>query len=81
MWGTHYSIVPILTLDGIIPYDIVEGSVTSDCFIQFLHKQLPLMNPFSGPQSVLILDNCQIHHSEDIWRLVTMKFHVPSREY
>ncbi|KAF9225124.1 hypothetical protein BS17DRAFT_701298, partial [Gyrodon lividus] len=55
--GTHYSIVPILTLDGIITYDIVKGSVTSDCFIQFLHERLPLTNPFPGPQSVLILDN------------------------
>ncbi|KAF9225777.1 hypothetical protein BS17DRAFT_750166 [Gyrodon lividus] len=75
MRGTCYSIVPILTLDGIITYDIVEGSVTSDRFIQFLHdySPLPLTNPFPGPQGVLILDNCQIHHSEDIQRLVEDK--------
>ncbi|KIK80665.1 hypothetical protein PAXRUDRAFT_67909, partial [Paxillus rubicundulus Ve08.2h10] len=66
-----YSIVPIITLDGIITYDIVEGPVTSEHFLQFLHEQvLPLTNPYPGLRSMLILDNCRIHHSEDICRLV-----------
>jgi hypothetical protein len=34
----RYSILPILTLDGIITYDIIPGSVTSECFLQFLHE-------------------------------------------
>ena len=33
--GQLYSILPILTLDGIITYDIIEGSVISDRFLQF----------------------------------------------
>jgi hypothetical protein len=36
--GERYSILPILTLDGIITYDIISGSVTSERFLQFLHK-------------------------------------------
>ena len=36
--GQRYSILPILTLDGIIAYDIIEGSVTSDRFLQFLQE-------------------------------------------
>ena len=36
--GQRYSILPILTLDGIIAYDIIEGSVTSDRFLQFLRE-------------------------------------------
>ncbi|KAG1839724.1 hypothetical protein DFJ58DRAFT_613625, partial [Suillus subalutaceus] len=48
--GKHYSILPILTLDGIITYDIIEGTVTSERFIQFLHEHvLPLTNPYPGP--------------------------------
>ena len=27
--GQHYSLVPVLTLDGIVTYDIMSGSVTS----------------------------------------------------
>lgn len=36
--GECYSILPILTLDGIITYNIIPGSVTSEHFLQFLHK-------------------------------------------
>lgn len=36
--GRRFSILPILTLDGIIAYDIVEGSVTSERFVQFLRE-------------------------------------------
>ena len=36
--GRRYLILPILTLDGIITYDIIEGLVTSDQFLQFLRE-------------------------------------------
>lgn len=36
--GRRFSILPILTLDGIIAYDIIEGSVTSDRFVEFLRE-------------------------------------------
>ena len=32
--------------------------------------QIPLTNPYPGPQSVLVLDNCNIHHSEDVHELI-----------
>ena len=34
--GRCYSILPVLTLDGLIAWDIIEGSVTSERFVQFL---------------------------------------------
>jgi hypothetical protein len=34
--GQQYSIVPVLTLDGVVTYDIVPGSMTSAHFVQFL---------------------------------------------
>src|SRR5258708_15866807 len=36
--GQRFSILPILTLDGIIAYDIIPGSVNSEHFVQFLRK-------------------------------------------
>lgn len=36
--GERFSILPILTLDGIITYDIVPGSVNSERFLQFLRE-------------------------------------------
>ena len=36
----RYTILPILTLDGIIAYDITEGPVTGDRFVQFLREMV-----------------------------------------
>jgi len=48
--GQRYSIVPILTLDSIIAYDVIEGSVTSERFLQFLRELVvsSFQLPFSG---------------------------------
>jgi len=69
--GRRFSILPILTLDGIIAHDIIEGSVTTEKFVGFLRELvIPLTNPYPGPRSILILDNCRIHHAEEIRQLV-----------
>jgi hypothetical protein len=36
--GERFLILPILTLDGIITYDVIPGSVTSTRFLQFLRE-------------------------------------------
>jgi transposase len=38
--GKRYSILPVLTLDGIIAHDIIPGSVTSQRFVQFLREHV-----------------------------------------
>jgi hypothetical protein len=38
--GERFSILPILTLDGIITYDIIPGSVSSERFVQFLRDMV-----------------------------------------
>lgn len=40
MWGKKYSILPALSLDGIIALDIFEGSVNRERFLGFLHEHL-----------------------------------------
>ncbi|KAL4064005.1 hypothetical protein V8B97DRAFT_1876339 [Scleroderma yunnanense] len=35
---TCYSIIPAIMLDGIIPYDIVEGPVDMEQFLKFLRE-------------------------------------------
>ena len=39
-------------------------------FNSFKELVIPLTNPYPGPQSILILDNCNIHHSEKVQALV-----------
>jgi hypothetical protein len=38
--GTRYSILPALTVDGIMAIDIFPGSVDRERFLQFLHEQV-----------------------------------------
>jgi hypothetical protein len=38
VWGRRFSILPILTLDGMIAHDIIEGLVTMEKFVGFLRK-------------------------------------------
>ncbi|KAI0338968.1 hypothetical protein BDW22DRAFT_1337197 [Trametopsis cervina] len=69
--GQRYSILPALTTEGIIALDIFEGSVTKDRFINFIREDIaPLLNPYPGRHSVVVLDNCAIHHDEEIRRIV-----------
>ncbi|KIK60277.1 hypothetical protein GYMLUDRAFT_134567, partial [Collybiopsis luxurians FD-317 M1] len=48
--GEWVSILPALTLNGIITYDIIHDSVTFNKSIQFLKEHLiSLTNPYPGP--------------------------------
>ena len=38
--GHCYPIFLVLTLDGLITWDIIEGSVTADRFVQFLREHV-----------------------------------------
>ena len=42
VWGKWFSILPILTLDGIIVHNIVEELVTSKRFVEFLWELVVL---------------------------------------
>ncbi|KAE9386734.1 hypothetical protein BT96DRAFT_759208, partial [Gymnopus androsaceus JB14] len=64
------SILPAITLDGIVAYDIIPGSVTSRKFLKFLEDHMPLTNPYPGPRSVIIMDNCSIYHAEEVRELI-----------
>ncbi|KAF9066036.1 hypothetical protein BDP27DRAFT_1148210, partial [Rhodocollybia butyracea] len=56
-------ILPALTLDGYIALHVVPDSVDSIEFYDFVLNDLPKMNPWPQPCSVLILDNCNTHKS------------------
>ncbi|GET02355.1 TPR domain-containing protein [Rhizophagus clarus] len=65
--GKRYTILPTLSLQGFIAIDIMEGSCTKERFKNFVISDvLPKINPFSGPNSVIVLDNAKIHHNNDL---------------
>ncbi|KIK79823.1 hypothetical protein PAXRUDRAFT_160246 [Paxillus rubicundulus Ve08.2h10] len=68
--GDHYSLVAMITIDGYLAAEVVEGSYDGDSFYAYIADKLSNMNPFPAEQSILVLDNCCIHHNEDLTDLV-----------
>ncbi|KAG2351430.1 hypothetical protein BDR07DRAFT_1319566, partial [Suillus spraguei] len=72
--GDRYSLVAAITTEGYMAAHAVEGSFDSESFMSLLQQKwcmfflafllLPYMNPFPAERSVLVLDNCRIHHNE-----------------
>ncbi|TFY51280.1 hypothetical protein EVG20_g11074 [Dentipellis fragilis] len=68
--GRRYSLLPAISLDGIMALDIVEGAFKSLTFAEFIDGLLDRMNPFPGPNSVIVMDNCAIHKSPIVLEMI-----------
>ncbi|KAF8599000.1 hypothetical protein BDV93DRAFT_450079, partial [Ceratobasidium sp. AG-I] len=64
-------ILPALSLEGIMHVEIKEGSFTTETFYGFIEGLLASMQPYPAPNSVIVMDNCQIHKHQDILDLIT----------
>ena len=64
--ATRYSVLPALMLQGYIYADIVHGSFNGDSFKAFLTGLLQATNPYPERNSMLVMDNCAIHHVEGV---------------
>ena len=67
--GERISVIAAMTVEGVTDLKIVRGGVTGDIFNDFVEKQLlPQLMTFNGsnPNSVIILDNCSIHHVPNV---------------
>jgi hypothetical protein len=62
----RYSILLAIMLDGIIYSQIMHGSFNGETFKMWLEGLLEEMNPYLEPNSVLVVDNCTIHHVKGI---------------
>ncbi len=69
-----YSILPAITLDGIIECKIVEGSFNTESFMGFIKDLLAKMQPFPSPKSVIVMDNCAIHKAPEIRELIKSRY-------
>lgn len=59
-----------MTLEGILYVVVMRGGHNGTTFTNFLHTLLDRMNPYPGPNSVLVMDNASIHHVEDVRAIV-----------
>ncbi len=69
----RYSILPGLSLSGILHVNIVTGSFNASKFAEFIDVLLTQMNPFPGPNSVIVMDNCSIHKRQDILGMIEQR--------
>ena len=63
--GNRISATTAMSTDGIVALELFQGTLNGDRYLNFLRGTLiPEMQPFDGssPQSVLVLDNCSVHH-------------------
>jgi len=61
----RWSILSAYAKEGFITYNVTHSSFTGEMFNKFVeHNLLPLCSPFLGPCSIIIVDNCKIHHND-----------------
>ena len=67
--GERISAVAIMSNAGILDVSIMRGTTTGETFSRFvLFNLLPHLQPFNGsnPHSVVVMDNCSIHHVQEV---------------
>ena len=71
--GERVNAIAAVAADGILATEIKTGTVNGERFFDFIRGTLlPLMRPFNGSNahSVLILDNCSVHHMQEVTDLL-----------
>jgi hypothetical protein len=76
--GGRYSILPALSLDGILALDIQDHPFTAEDLNDFVDRFLTFMNPFPLPKSVLVMDNASAHHSDDLREIIEEQYIICS---
>ena len=72
--GQRVNVIAAMTSEGMLTTDVTMGHLNGEKFYDFLRGTLiPMMRLFDGtnPHSVLILDNCSVHHTEEVTELLT----------
>ena len=71
--GKRINAIAAMSSTGIIALDLTTDTVNGDKFFDFLRASLiPNMMSFNGtnPQSIVIMDNCSVHHVEEVTELL-----------
>lgn len=66
--------LPAVTTKGIIFSDVKQGGYNGDEFQDYLYGLLEVMNPYPLPHSVLVMDNCRIHHVEGVEEMCEARY-------
>ncbi len=71
--GERTTAIAMMSCEGILDVHVTKGTTDGETFINFTQKHiLPILQPFDGcnPHSVVIMDNCSIHHVREIAEII-----------
>lgn len=69
--GTRLSTIAAMSSDGLLTYEILSATTNGEKFFDFVRGYLiPNMQPFPAPGSILIMDNCSIHHVDEVQEIL-----------
>ena len=56
-----------MSSDGVETYELTTGSTNGDKFVDFVRGSLiPITQPFPDTHSIVIMDNCSVHHVQAV---------------
>ena len=65
--GTRFSATVAMSSDGVEGYELSEGTINSVRFVDFIRGSfIPIMRPYPDKHSIVIMDNCCIHHVQQV---------------
>ena len=67
--GKRVSAITAMSVDGMVVYDLTTDTINGEKFLDFLRATLiPEMMPYDGsnPKSIIIMDNCSVHHIQEV---------------
>ncbi|KIK50279.1 hypothetical protein GYMLUDRAFT_144634, partial [Collybiopsis luxurians FD-317 M1] len=63
--GNQYTFIAALTIKGYLATHVIPDSADTFEFFDFIVEDVLLqMAPYPNSNSVLVMDNCQIHHTD-----------------
>ena len=71
--GQRVSSIAGICSEGVLAVHKTTGTVNGDIFFDYLRGDLlPELLPFNGsnPRSIIVMDNCAIHHIDDVRELI-----------
>ena len=69
--GKRVSSIAAISSTGMVDVYMTTDSVNGDTFFDFVRGSLiPNMLPFPNPRSIVVMDNCSIHHVEQVTALL-----------